>query len=282
MTMFRIWLVAGALAMLGLGALWTLPEHRLVLDRPFPVTPVVFIGSSLLENGLPPEAHEGALGDGRAHLRLAARGISEARLLGLAEGVAAQGDVQTLVLEIQPFVRSFTTKDTVARGPWSPLGWVQLALIECRMLGDRLRNLVLDLVGATDNLGRYMREPALLDGPQQLDFEDEHIGYPLILREPEHPEALAAFLERAKGQAIDVYFIAPPQSQAAAEVQGRAAVVALQAHIRDIADRFDTPLLLEPEVWPNAFFIDHGHLNRRGRERLATVLSERWSVRHGG
>ena len=78
---------------------------------------------------------------------------------------------------------------------------------------------------------------------------------------------------------MQVVLLAPPRSEAAADYLGEEATKNLESHVRDVANRLDLPVFMPQSFWPNEFFVDQAHLNRRGRQRFCAELAE-WSSKN--
>ncbi len=87
-------------------------------------------------------------------------------------------------------------------------------------------------------------------------------------------------LDRAHHRGIDIYLIAPPLPQVVADYIGADGTALLEQHIHDTAELIGLPLLYNGEFWPNALFLNAGHLNSDGRARFMEELTDAWKTRH--
>jgi hypothetical protein len=191
--------------------------------------------------------------------------------------------VETLLLEIYPFARSLGYERASQQATNLPpaLSISSAALEASRTIADDLQALVNVAFEGRDRLDELMYEPNI-DHREEITPEALSKIYPVELHEPRPASDLANLLTSARERGIDVYFIAPPISEASAAYQGQGSIRALDRHVHGVADRLGVPLLFEGAVWPDRFFVDQAHLNRDGRERLMAELRTRWAARRDG
>jgi hypothetical protein len=277
-----IWLVSIALVCAALGGLALYPSPVVPPNLVLPQAPVVVIGSSLLRNGVPvsSDAEDALLGDGRPHIRLSVSSIDEIEVLDLARLAMAAGS-KTILMEIFPFCRDFANK--VAFDPQNeryPSAWAHTTLLQSRALLKTFNRRILGHSARRKNVAAFLQEPNF-GGVLTRNTYDVANLYPMHLRQPIEAARLTEVVALAKSKGVEVYFLAPPTSEFAAEFQGDDAMGAQIAHAQAVADRFGVELISIGPVWPDSYFVDQGHLNLAGQERLVKDLRAQWAVRHG-
>lgn len=250
--------------------------------EPLPEAPVVVIGSSLMMYAVPPFGSGGnsLLGDSRDHVRLALSTITEQQTIGLLKRVLAS-PAERVFVEIHPFCFDFafqTRRDGIFQ---------QTRLHD---LVDRIRK---SSVHSRRELGRrsgwssdtqdqhsiketITHEPTRLDEAFHITSRSLGQVYPLHLRTPRHLGKLEKLLELAKERDIEIVLVAPPRSQTAVDYLENESTEALKKHIQDVAEQLDLPLFHPARCWPDEYFIDQAHMNRRGRKRFCNELAK-WS-----
>jgi hypothetical protein len=246
-----------------------------------PKAPVVFIGTSLLLRGLAPTGQD-QLGDGREHARLASSNLSAPQALGLARLVLAESAVRTLVLEVNPFVRSFAKEwrlDAPITGPVGALHWVQHLLFDIRCVAT---GWLKAQAGQPSMLQDLMQDPPARgrESAQTIRAQADWL-YPMTVHEPHDWAPIEALIRQARQQGCEVVFLMPPRSALAARLQGMQALAALDAQAEAFAARLGVRLIKTAEVWPDELFLDSAHLNLQGRERWRRELKASGRAAHG-
>jgi hypothetical protein len=277
-----IWLVSIALVCAALGGLALYPSPVVPPNLVLPQVPVVVIGSSLLRNGVPvsSSAEDSLLGDGRPHIRLSVSSIDEIEALDLARLAIASGS-KTILMEIFPFCREFANK--VAFDPQKeryPIAWAHTTLLQSRALLKTFNRRILGHSARRNNAAVFLQAPNFVVGPVREKYDLADL-YPMYLHQPSEAAQLAKVVALAKSKGVDIYFLAPPTSEFAAEFQGDDAMAIQIVHAQAVADRFGVELISFGPVWPDTYFIDQGHLNLAGQQRLVQDLRAKWAVRHG-
>ncbi len=244
------------------------------LPAALPAAPVVVIGSSLMAHVVPwhSDASHSLLGDGRAHVRWAIGAISEAQTLQLVAGALQRG-ARTVLVEVHPLAFDFAFA-TPARDR-TPLAMAKDLKARTREAATGLRRLLNLSPTPAPRLAVLDTEPDTLDHPFKVPPRAFAYFYPLHLREPDDPEAWAALVQRARQQDAAIILVAPPRSRSAADAMGTAAGEALQRHLAALAQELGMPMFQPGPVWPDDHFVDHAHMNRRGRARFMQELA-RW------
>lgn len=269
-----IWITSLALAGLAFAGLFLAGSVMPSL----PSAPVMVIGTSLLRYGIPTTGGgtEAILGDGRAHVRLSVDSITEVEALRLAS-LALQGNTQTLIIEINPFCRDFALDlRAQSQDQHRPVSWMTSLRTGSATLRLSFDDIVLGKRTAANKFAA-MFKPANFDPARNTGITDLTLLYPLNLRQPKQSDGLIKLLAAAKSKNVDVYFLAPPRSALAVQFQGGQAIVAQRKNQLAVADRFGVELIDIGQTWPNAYFIDQGHLNFAGRQRFLKELRAQWA-----
>ncbi|MFO1255986.1 MAG: hypothetical protein U1E37_10000 [Sphingomonadaceae bacterium] len=230
--------------------------------RRFDGAPVAAIGSSLSVHAMP--AHF-RLRDGREVRRIGISVASESDSLTLLEA-GIDEHARLILLEAAPFVADFAFEQpkgcqAPARGLRQELRAGQVRLV------DRLRR----LFGEPASLDG-MREPVGLDRAQEIDPVVMATFYPLTIHPPCEGERLARAVARAKAQGIRIVLLVPPRSPFGERLLGNAQSQQLTLRTRELANRLGLDLLEFGAGWSDAEFVDHAHVNARGRARFLRQL----------
>lgn len=271
-----IWCVALVLAAAAAMALTIFGENRSVFTIDIPAAPVIVIGSSLVWGAVPPTGAgaDSLLGDGRTHVRLAIANITEAKTVALLGAVLKTG-VQTVLIEANALAFDFASRvPTPDQDSIRPVVVMQSLMNLSARPRESLSNLL-----DRHRLTRLTSEAQNLDAAFLVDSDVVAKLYPLHLRFPRNPEALEEILKKASSARVDLILIAPPRSQLAANAMGPQATETLRLHFQDLARRLNLPLFEPAAVWPNDYFIDQAHMNRRGRARFMRELAQWWASR---
>ena len=251
-------------------------------DEPIPEAPIVVIGSSLMMYAIPPisSGKNSLLGDSRKHVRLALSNITEPQTIGLLKRVIASQTEQVFV-EIHPFCFDFSfqkPRDGIFQQTHLHDFIDQIrtfSVLSRRELGRRSG-------WHSDTKAQLSIEQTITHEPTRLD-EAFHIArdsldqvYPLHLRAPRHLDQLEELLGLAQERHLEIVLVATSRSQTAVDYIGSESADALERHIQDVARRLDLPLFQPARCWPDEYFIDQAHMNRRGRERFCNELAK-WS-----
>jgi hypothetical protein len=256
--------VSTTLALLGAGPSVVLSDIA--------TAPVVVIGSSLMEHAVPPFGGKvsSLLGDGRAHARLAISSITEPQTVELLN-LVLETEVQTVLIEANALAFDFASRKTTP----DPTDIRPVAMMQSLLdLSTRARQPLRDLL----NKRPLVSEAEKLDAPFAVQSKTLLQNYPLRLRFPSNPEALNATLAVAASKGVALILIAPPRSQLAADAMGPQATEKLWLHFQTVARDLNLPLFQPAAVWPNEYFIDLAHMNRRGRARFLQELAQ-WQQR---
>lgn len=232
-------------------------------------TPVVAIGSSLTRHAVPVDAPPGGLlGDGRAHLRWDISSISEAQTLELFDRAIDAG-VDTIIIEANPLAFDFGTARPQSRFASAVLNpWLDMS--------DRVRRWLKAQVTSThgvsdaDRLNRQLRiDPALLEAI-----------YPLKLRAPREAGRLSELIAEAEAGGLEVIFWAPPRAGITTRYLDSEELGDLERHFVELARTYGVGLLSSGGIWPDDHFVDHAHMNARGRDRFVLELQAWWKEHH--
>lgn len=239
------------------------------IDREAMGRPVVVIGSSLMLYAVPATFSEpaGLLGDGRGHARFSVQQITEEQILALVSQALDAG-ARTIFVEANSLTFDFAHR----RLPW--------VLRYAKALTERsyeLRRPIKWLLGY--NVFASQDEPPVLDSDPVIKPEDLAAAYPLFLREPEHPLRLSKIAEEARRKGVEIVLIVPPRSETAANYMGKEAQEALQAHFEALVRKWGFSLFRTSPFWPDDYFLDHAHMNARGRARFLTEIAAWWRDR---
>lgn len=237
--------------------------------------PIVVIGSSLLLFGISPSSDgrdTALLGDGRAHTRLAITALRERESLDLLQKAIESG-AETILLEANTFVVDIQHVHRAAqRGPWEVFKHRVPQFFRPIRAGAR----AIGGVGSEFD-GRFVRDVKGIDTESTFDMGKLTTDYPLVLHPPRYPAEMATIVQDARRAGIEIMLVAPPRPQAAADILGPEVTGALEEQLIGLAANLDLPLFRPEAVWPNQFFVDHGHLNLRGRRRFMSELAA-WST----
>jgi hypothetical protein len=275
----RVWCAAVVLALASV--LWlmaTRPPGVQVggayVASDLPEAPIVFIGTSLLACGVAPHGRN-ILGDGRAHARLAASNLDEEHIVALAERVLAAGTAHTIVLEVNPFFRTFASRPEPGDEPvfrrWLAGLQQRLHLIRGVLVARFKAE-----VGMAPPVTMMLEDKVLRPAPGTQDRQLA-ATYPLKLREPRTAAQLQALVARARASGREIVFVLPPRPLRAVRHQGVAVVARQDARAAALASHLGVRLIpprpLLDDAWPDELFVDHGHLNPAGRARWAQELA---------
>lgn len=240
----------------------------------------VFIGTSLVGCAVPPKG-VGALGGTEEHVRLYVSSLSERSALDLAEVALASRATRTIILEAYPFVRDF--RDEV-RGA-KPLGLLERGadrvILVAQAFTAATRTFVQHWVRGRDPLAPFVVERPI-DRPYNLRADTLERLYPIHVRPPREEARLAALVGQARARGVDVILVAPPRSETAVRLNGKARTADLQREIEDLATRLDVPVFAPVGPWADSLFTDQAHLNRAGRDRFLDALRQFGRVTHDG
>lgn len=247
-----------------------------------PSVPVVAIGSSTFRQAFPPlgEGTDSVLGDGRAHVRLSRSGMSETESLRLLRE-ALEGPARTILLEIHAFAFDFAddAEENVRSAPRAGTGW-SAALI------DWSRDLERNIHDARSAIKRRRIDKYIpdleADHPFRIDEKKLRRRYPMHLHEPYHEAGLLELIGSAREKGVEIVLVALPRSRTAARFYSREDAARLRSHLAEVARRLGLPLFATDTFWPDALFLDHGHLNGAGRARFLSELRAWWKRRHDG
>lgn len=261
-SLIRAWLL-GPLALLAA----VLLAGQLTPEPPaqFRGAEVAVIGSSLSAYAIPESGTQLAPGGAR-HWRIGIALPGEPDLLELLERAVAERP-SLILLEANALVARFALdprRGTCA----SPAGKLRQAAKRVHVRAvDALRR----LFGARASLDG-MGEPAQLDRPQTIDQALLKASYPLTIRPPCDEPRLQVSVRRAQAQGTRVVLIAPPRSPIGERWLGPAQSRAARAEMQALAARLGVPLFEPAGPWPDAQFVDHAHLNARGRAQFVAAL----------
>lgn len=230
--------------------------------RRFDGAAVAVIGSSLGVHAMPARFQ---LNDGRRVRRIGLSVPSEDELLTLFDA-AIDERPRDVLLEAAPFLADFAFEQpkgckVPARAFRQTLWAGQLAVV------DRLRR----LFGQRTSLDG-MREPLRLDRAQEIDPAVMATFYPLTIHAPCLEERLERAVARAKAQGIRVTLVAYPRSPFGKARLGTEQERELTEATRQLANRLGLDLFAPTQGWSDAEFVDHAHLNARGRTRFMANL----------
>jgi len=244
-----------------------------------PESPTVVIGSSLMKCAVPNigSAEQSLLGDKRDHVRLALGGITESQTIALLERVLTFPTKRVFV-EIHPLCVDFARQ---TRGiSWTfPRQWVDrirtFSANSRRELGTRYQRFSETRLRSPVRL-LMTSEPRKLDAAFQVSISRLRETYPIHMRSPRELGRLKQLLSLAKDRHIDIALIAPPRSETALNYMGIDSARSLERHFHDLARQLELPLFQPARSWPDEYFIDQAHMNRRGRKRFCNELAK-WS-----
>lgn len=277
-----VWLVSIVLVGMALGGLARNPSPVVPRDLALPQVPVVVIGSSLLRNGIPVSSgpEDALLGDGRPHIRLSVSSIAEIEALDLARLALTRGS-KTILIEIFPFCREFANKvDFDPQNERPPIAWAHIILLQSGQMLKTFNRRILGHSARMAKVSAFMQEPNFVTSVTR-NTPNLTALYPMFLHQPFMAAQLSEVVALAKSKGAEIYFLAPPRSELAANFQGDAAMAAQNAHAQAVADRFGVELIDIGPVWPDRYFIDQGHLNLAGQQRLVQELRMKWAMHHG-
>lgn len=268
------WLVSFLItAGIALALHWQAPvlEDRMLEDVD---TPVIVIGSSLTLHAVSPFAagqQPSLLGDGRAHTRLAVLSLTEREGLELLRKALASG-VETVLVEASPFIIDVHhIHQAKQHSVWETIGLAVFAFSRSVWAG------AMAMGGEpADWDWRIAVEPENLNDDFALVPHIMEAVFPLTLHPPSHPQEMRAIAQEARRMGIDVILVAPPRPQTTSEIIGPETVGELAKRLTGLAAELDLPLFRPAPFWPDAFFVDQGHLNLRGRHRFMSELAA-WS-----
>lgn len=281
MSAHRLAWVWGAALILAVGAGMALTRRdtdsairAAALPATLPNAPVVVIGSSLMAHAVAShgDGNDSLLGDGRAHVRWALGAISEAQTLQLVAGALQRG-ARTVLVEVHPLAFDFAFATRASE--FQPLTLANDFRRQSRQAASGLRHLLKLSPPPAPLQATLFPEPGNLDRLFRVSPRMLALFYPLHLREPADPMAWAALVQRARQQNAAIILLAPPRSRSAADSMGPAAGEALQRHLAARAQELGVPMFQPGPVWPDDHFVDHAHMNRRGRARFMQELA-RW------
>ena len=283
-----IWRMVAGLTAVTLGLLQKIqPEEQMARkdptsDEPIPDAPVVVIGSSLMMYAIPgaESGEQSLLGDGRGHIRLGVSSITESQTITLLERVL-KSQTESIFIEIHPRGMDFASVMRDDQG---------IRRIFLHELTDQIRTFSLNSrreLGTrsgwrtktplrTSAHWSMTSEPSRLDAVFNIPRNTFERLYPIRTRPPAELGRLNRLLSLAKNRNTDVILIAPPRSQAAVDYMGTVCSISLEEHFQNLAEQLDGPLFQPARYWPDAYFIDQAHMNRRGRKRFCNELA-RWS-----
>ncbi|MGZ0167671.1 MAG: hypothetical protein ACKVII_27430 [Planctomycetales bacterium] len=254
----------------------------LIETERFPESPVVVIGSSLMRYAVPAtgSATDSLLDDGRSHVRLALSTITEKETLTALARVLAP-PVECVFVEIQPLGMDFSYQRTPDRFFERTL--LHIAVDRIRLFSRNSKRELGRKSGWRSTMDLQPREQrSMTEEPSKLDatFQTSSVAlrqvYPIHLRSPRELDRLQQLLDKANEQHIKIVLVAPPRSQTAVNYIGDDFAESLERHFQNLARQLDLPLFQPARSWPDEFFVDHAHMNRRGRERFCRELA-RWS-----
>jgi hypothetical protein len=265
--LFGAWFVA--LALVG-GTITLLFDIGGIERRAFSNVKIAVIGSSPTRYAI--AANGGGatslLGDGRRHTRFGLRRASEYDLLVLLKA-AIDDRVELALVEVSPLIRDTRDSPEEHGCNW----WRGVLRGEHRNIARSFRR----LLGAQT---LETREPARLDRRFQLLQPDRlRAIYPLRLHQPLCRARLDRLLARARAQGTTVAFFLPPRSRAADGFLPSGEGEQLERLAKDLASELQVPAFVPKGPWSNSLFIDHGHLNRGGRQRFDAELRDWWAGR---
>jgi hypothetical protein len=255
-----------ALGIALLCAAWYAPEP----ERRFDGAEVAVIGSSLSVYAMPERLR---LSNGRSLRRVGLSTPTEYDLLFLFEKAIDERAAGQILLEALPFVADFAFDQT--KGCHAPARRLREELHGAQVLVvDRLRR----LSGRRTRL-EGISEPHRLDRAQKIDPTVMATFYPLTIHPPCQAERLERAVAKAKAQGIRVTLVAYPRSPYGQARLGSQQERELTQATRQLAARLGLDLMVPTADWSNTEFVDHAHLNSRGRARFVRELGS-W-LEHG-
>lgn len=226
----------------------------------------VFIGTSLFAYGIPRQG-QGMLHDRSTHTRLAWPRMNESQIVDLLDRVLQTPGVKTVVIEVSPFIRDFRSE----LEPRSPTLIGQIRGLSQQFKQDSITLMQHFLSRNIPVKSKFIDEP-LIDRKVHFDKSDFERLYPLSLRMPLQPERLQEALRVARGKSVDVLFVLPPRSQAAVDFMGPEQALRFLQRADAFGRAFGVPVWNAGLAWDNQLFVDHAHLNRRGRDKFIAFL----------
>ncbi|MGZ0172149.1 MAG: hypothetical protein ACKVHE_21615 [Planctomycetales bacterium] len=283
-----IWTMVACLTAFTIGLLQKIqPEDQTAhkdpaSDEPIPDAPVVVIGSSLMMYAVPgaESGEQSLLGDGRGHIRLGVGSITESQTITLLERVL-ESQAECIFIEIQPLgmdLAHVTRREQGIRRTFLHELIDQIrtfSLNSRRELGTRSGWRTKTPLRSSAHWS-MTSEPSGLDAVFNIPRNSLERNYPIRRRPPAELGRLNRLLSLAKNRNTDVIMIAPPRSQTAVDYMGTARSISLEEHFQNLAEQLDVPLFQPARCWPDEYFIDQAHMNRRGRKRFCNELA-RWS-----
>ena len=279
-TVLAVWVAAFALAV---ALMLLLPPAKLpllveALERDGAAD--VFIGTSLIGFAVPPKG-VGALGGTEHHVRLYVSSLSERSALDLAEMALASRATRTIILEAYPFVRDFRYEVRGAKALGLLERGADRVILTAQTLSTSTRMFLQQRLQGRDPLAPFLAERPI-DRPYSLKAATLENLYPIHVRTPREEARLVALVRQATARGVEVILVAPPRSEAAVRLNGRARTASLQRAIQDLAIRLDVPVFAPVGPWPDSLFTDQAHLNRAGRERFLSALRQFGRTAHDG
>lgn len=244
--------------------------------------PIAVVGTSLVAYGLPDEdtITGSLLSDGRKHVRVGLANPTELEILQLGNQALEQ-NAELIFIEASPFVRSFSHK--ADRDPGCNFSIKQIK-VGANSMVNRLFSSA--QVTALSIMGKYRnqaRDQAIRPTELELGKVQDSLPntdlYPLRPHPVLCPDHLRTFLFAANAKNTQVILILPPRSSYGEKFAGLGSSPALALQAREMAKAYGLELFSPTGPWPNALFVDSGHMNRRGRARLLSELQNWWQGR---
>jgi hypothetical protein len=218
----------------------------------------------LVRNAFPPEQPANDFfPTAEAHdriIRITLNNLSDAETVERVRDAVDVG-VREIFVEIDPLLRVFRS------------GEVPAYFRMVRDFSDRLRGAAIHTLGlgpAVANDG--ISSDSLGEGTYNGNTDALALDYPVFVRAPRDPTAIAEALAIARRQGLDIVWVAMPRSQTAAAYLGPAFETAFAGRLQEFAANFGARIWRPTKSWPDAFFVDQAHLNAAGRARFMSEL----------
>lgn len=207
------------------------------------------IGTSLVLHAFPPEYAAKALFPEASDADLIGReawgGLSETETVRLLQHAIDAG-VKKVFVEIDPLLH-------IPSRPMIP------------EFSDRLRAAALQPLQFADH---DTFDPNFYTRVYDGNTRELGIYYSAATHAPGNPASIDQALATARKRGLDVVWIAMPRSRAANNYFGSA----FDTRLQDFSEVFHATIWRPAEFWPNEFFVDHSHLNAKGRARFLSEL----------
>lgn len=227
---------------------------------------VVFIGTSLFAFGIPHQG-QGLLEKKSSYTRLAWGRMTESETLDLLEKALEISEVRLVLIELNPFIRDFRDEVEIK----SPVFLEPIREYSLKFKNDL--NLIRRYQLSNKELqkSRFLVEPEI-DHDTAFNWTNFLKLNPFQVRSPKQASRLSELLVIAKTRSVQVLFVLPPRSQVAADYLGKELLARLNKEAETFGEKFGVPVWNTGESWDNYLFVDHTHLNRKGREQFIAFL----------